>query len=206
MAKTFEQLLQGYQQFRQQYALGDDALMKQLAEDGQKPNTLVVACCDSRVVPALLLQCDPGDLFVIRNVANLIPPYENDKAYHGTSAALEFGVCYLNVKHLIIFGHSQCGGVHAAMHKETLKQNDFIGDWTDLIKPADDVKNVDTCAKGSIQQSYRNALTFPWIKTRVEQKTLELHQWFFDIETGLIYTCQDPTQQGDEVFKPLDIK
>ena len=83
--------------------------MRHLALRGQNPETMVVACCDSRVDPSLILQCDPGDLFVARNVANIIPPYECDEKHHGTSAALEFGICYLHVKHLIIFGHSQCG-------------------------------------------------------------------------------------------------
>src|SRR5476651_1469906 len=106
MEKHLQKMIKGYQVFRQKYASGDHSVMHNLADLGQNPETMVVACCDSRVDPALILQCDPGDLFVVRNVANIIPPYEKDQGYHGTSAALEFGVCSLEVKHLILLGHS----------------------------------------------------------------------------------------------------
>ncbi len=109
MQKSFTKMLRGYQLFRKKYALGDNSVMQYLSNYGQQPQIMVVSCCDSRVDPALILQCDPGDLFVVRNVANIIPPYEKDEAHHGTSAALEFGVCLLKVKHLILLGHSQCG-------------------------------------------------------------------------------------------------
>ena len=95
MEKDFKKMLQGYQAFRKKYACGDKSVMRYLSHYGQQPHTMVVACCDSRVDPALILQCDPGDLFVVRNVANIIPPYEKDEAHHGTSAALEFGLCTL---------------------------------------------------------------------------------------------------------------
>src|ERR1700738_5159286 len=116
MEKSFIQMLQGYQKFRKKYALGDKSIMEYLSHYGQQPGVMVVACCDSRVDPALILQCDPGDLFVVRNVANIVPPYEIDEAHHGTSAALEFGVRFLGVKHLILLGHSQCGGIHALIN------------------------------------------------------------------------------------------
>src|SRR5579863_9197421 len=103
--------------------------MQYLSNYGQKPEVMVVACCDSRVDPALILQCDPGDLFVVRNVANIIPPYENDEAHHGTSAALEFGISVLHVKHLILLGHSQCGGIQALLKTNGEPQNDFINNW-----------------------------------------------------------------------------
>lgn len=110
MPKSLKELVKGYQSFREKYAEGDNDFMKNLSEKGQSPETIVVACCDSRVDPALLLQCDPGDLFIVRNVANIVPPYEQDALHHGTSAALEFGICYLKAKNLVILGHSQCGG------------------------------------------------------------------------------------------------
>ena len=93
-----ESILKGYQQFREKYASSDQSVMQQLAYHGQKPETMIIACCDSRVDPSLILQCEPGDLFVVRNVANIVPPYEHDEAHHGTSAALEFGICHLKVK------------------------------------------------------------------------------------------------------------
>jgi carbonic anhydrase len=119
MESVLGKILKGYQSFREQYAHGDNSVMRYLASHGQNPEIMVVACCDSRVDPALILQCDPGDLFTIRNVANIIPPYEKDDLHHGTSAALEFGICYLHVEHLIIFGHSQCGGINALMNQGT---------------------------------------------------------------------------------------
>src|SRR5882672_7609286 len=105
MKESFKKILKGYEKFRDKYAQGDESIMHSLSKYGQQPQVMVVACCDSRVDPALILQCDPGDLFVIRNVANIIPPYEKDEAHHGTSAALEFGIRFLKVEHLILLGH-----------------------------------------------------------------------------------------------------
>ena len=151
MEKTFAQILQGYQVFRKKYALGDRSVMQYLSNNGQQPQVMVIACCDSRVDPALILQCDPGDLFVVRNVANIIPPYEKDDAHHGTSAALEFGVCFLKVKHIILLGHSQCGGIQALLtEKET--NNDFITNWVSLIKSKNvESINADDCCYASIE-------------------------------------------------------
>src|SRR3990167_3182742 len=126
---SFKKILQGYLGFRDKYATGDNSVMQHLAYHGQQPDIMIVACCDARVDPALILQCEPGDLFIVRNVANIIPPYEADAGHHGTSAALEFGLCYLNIKHLIILGHSQCGGVTALLNSDNIKQNDFIPRW-----------------------------------------------------------------------------
>ena len=123
---NFSKMLEGYQTFREKYVHGDTSVMQQLSYYGQRPEAMVVACCDSRVDPAVILQCDPGDLFVVRNVANIVPPYEKDEMHHGTSAALEFGVCYLNVNHLILLGHSQCGGVQALLDETQVGINDFI--------------------------------------------------------------------------------
>src|SRR5436190_22865279 len=125
MKDSIQKIRLGYQEFRNKYVLGDRSVMKFLSHYGQKPKIMVVACCDSRVDPALILQCMPGDLFVVRNVANIVPPYEKDEAHHGTSAALEFGICFLKVKHLILLGHSQCGGIQALLNNDDLQQNDF---------------------------------------------------------------------------------
>src|SRR5579863_6679629 len=148
MKDSFNKMLQGYHEFRKKYALGDQSIMHYLSYHGQQPQVMVVACCDSRVDPALILQCDPGDLFVVRNVANIVPPFEKDEAHHGTSAALEFGVRFLKVKHLILFGHSQCGGIQALLENENSNQNDFISNWVSLIKkPYAKNQNVDDFAK-----------------------------------------------------------
>src|SRR6476620_8908289 len=131
MQNSLRKMLQGYSQFRSKYASGDNSVMQYLSHYGQQPNIMVVSCCDSRVDPALILQCDPGDLFVVRNVANIIPPYEKDAMHHGTSAALEFGICFLKVKHVVLLGHSQCGGIQALL--DNIGQNDFITNWVSLL-------------------------------------------------------------------------
>lgn len=184
MEKSFKKLIKGYADFRKIYATGNESLMKQLAYQGQQPEIMVVACCDSRVDPSVILQSDPGDMFIVRNVANIIPPYELDQAHHGTSAALEFGICYLNVKHLIILGHSQCGGIEALLKSQNLKPNDFISNWVSLIDVEGNTHNVDEFAKRALTQSYQNCLSFPWIQDRVEKNELIIHLWFFDIKDG----------------------
>lgn len=193
-------IIDGYNRFRKQYAMGDKSIMHQLASHGQHPETMLVACCDSRVDPALILQCDPGDLFIVRNIANIVPPYEKDHSHHGTSAALEYGICYLNVKNLIIMGHSQCGGIDALLNGDTLKQNDFISSWISLIQEKSlGGKNINACARQALLQSYQHCLTFPWIKTRVEKNQLMIHLWFFDIKAGKIFQYSFDEEQ----YQPL---
>ncbi|HSW69558.1 MAG TPA: carbonic anhydrase [Gammaproteobacteria bacterium] len=189
MGKSFNKVLQGYQTFRKKYVLGDQSIMQYLSHYGQQPKVMVVACCDSRVDPALILQCDPGDLFVVRNVANIIPPYEKDEAHHGTSAALEFGIRFLEVEELILLGHSQCGGIQALLNSRDTNNNDFINNWVSLIKAQDySSHDVDVCAKSALHQSYQNCLTFPWLVEKVNEKKLNIHLWFFDIKMGKIFT------------------
>lgn len=200
MESSFEKIVQGYQLFRQKYASGDNSIMQFLSNNGQQPKIMVVSCCDSRVDPALILQCDPGDLFVVRNVANIIPPYEKDEAHHGTSAALEFGVRILQVKHLILLGHSQCGGIQTLLKNGNTHQNDFIASWVSLIK-TDEVHSldVDACAKSALNQSFQHCLTFPWLKTQLDEKKLTIHRWFFDVKKGQIFTYVDTQQE----YQPL---
>lgn len=201
MKKSFIKMFQGYQIFRKKYALGDKSIMQYLSHYGQQPQVMVIACCDSRVDPALILQCDPGDLFIVRNIANIVPPYEKDEAHHGTSAALEFGVRFLKVSHLILLGHSQCGGIQALLSGNDTNKNDFITNWVSLIKTRNlDLHDTDDCAKLALNESYQNCLTFPWIKDRVIQKELIIHLWFFDIKKGQIFTYSG-VEKG---YQPLD--
>ncbi len=210
MQKSFEQTLQGYQVFREKYTKGDKSVMQYLYDYGQKPETMVIACCDSRVDPALILQCDPGDLFVVRNVANIVPPYEKDEAHHGTSAALEFAVCFLQVKHLVILGHSQCGGIEALLNKHTMKQNDFITNWVSLVENNQIINNKSTkhsinsdeYAKIALKQSYRNCITFPWITEKIKEQKIVIHLWFFDIQTGQIFTYNEK----EDEYKALSVE
>lgn len=201
MESGFVKLLQGYQLFRKKYALGDQSIMQYLSYIGQQPRIMVVACCDSRVDPALILQCEPGDLFVVRNVANIVPPYEKDEAHHGTSAALEFGVRFLNVNHLILLGHSQCGGIQALLNGNGMQQNDFITSWVSLIrKPHFKLDSPDDYAKLALNQSFQNCLTFPWINEKILQKELIVHLWFFDIKTGQIFAYSEQHKE----YEPLE--
>jgi carbonic anhydrase len=192
MENSFSKMLQGYQLFRKKYATGDNSVMHYLSNYGQQPKIMVVSCCDSRVDPALIMQCDPGDLFVVRNVANIIPPYEKDEAHHGTSAALEFGICFLQVKHLILLGHSQCGGIQVLLDHADSKQNDFITNWVSVIKTPDgQAHDADECAKYALNQSLQNCLTFPWINHKVNEGKLTIHLWFFDVKKGQIFSYSD---------------
>ncbi len=192
MEKSLSKILHGYENFRKKYASGDNSIMHFLSSNGQQPQIMVLSCCDSRVDPALILQCDPGDLFVLRNVANIVPPYERDEAHHGTSAALEFGICFLKVKHLILLGHSQCGGIQLLLNEKENTPNDFISKWMSLIKKhRHDAFDADAFTQLALQQSRQNCLTFPWIKSRVQENQLQIHLWFFDVKKGQILTYQE---------------
>jgi carbonic anhydrase len=195
-----KKLIEGYQKFRQKYATGDDSVMQTLSQYGQRPEIMIISCCDSRVDPAVLLQCDPGKLFVVRNIANIIPPYEKDEKHHGTSAALEFAVRFLHIKNLIILGHSKCGGIQALLSQCNLYQNDFITNWVSLIENEKNKHtDVDSYAKKAVLQSYEHALEFPWIKKQVDAELLTIHRWFFDIATGTISAFCDT----ENIYKEL---
>ncbi|MDD5180492.1 MAG: carbonic anhydrase [Gallionellaceae bacterium] len=191
-----QQLVQGFLRFREEHFTHDDTLYRQLVAQGQTPKILVVACCDSRVDPAIVLDCAPGDLFVIRNVANLVPPSEALVGHHGTSAALEFGVRNLGVQHVIVLGHAHCGGIRSLVETGGINNPDsFIDDWMHLVEDAragverdmrgaalDD--RLQACEQRAILISLRNLMTFPWVRERVESGMLTLHGWYFDIEHG----------------------
>lgn len=203
MKNSLNKMLQGYKIFREKYASGDNSVMHYLSNYGQQPQIMVVSCCDSRVDPALILQCDPGDLFVVRNVANIIPPYEKDELHHGTSAALEFGICFLKIKHLILLGHSQCGGIQILLDHTDTNHNDFITNWVSLIKSNNpSLHDSDEYAKLALKQSHENCLTFPWIKEKVSQEELKIHLWFFDVKQGQIFTYSDQKHQ----YSPLEFE
>jgi carbonic anhydrase len=202
-----KQLIAGFQRFRERSY--EDAQFRELVQFGQTPSTLVVGCCDSRVDPALILDCAPGDLFVIRNVANLVPPAENQGHYHGTSAALEFGVRNLAVQHIIVLGHAQCGGIHALLEGGVAKDDSFIAAWMRIAEAAREKIEHElagassearhrACEQQAILVSLNNLMTFSWIRERVEQGKLALHGWYFDIERGELLgynatTCQFET-------------
>ncbi len=191
-------LVAGFKRFHTNYFEGESELFDELKE-GQSPKTLVVSCSDSRVDPAILTDSAPGDLFVVRNVANLVPPYQPDSAYHGVSAALEYAVCHLNVAHILILGHSQCGGIGGLMECSCADElGEFIGHWVDIARPAkekvlEELANkpkelqARACEQASILLSIDNLLTFPFVKQRVEAGNLSLHGWYFDLQEGALH-------------------
>ena len=201
--------------------------MKGLVEDGQHPKILLIACSDSRVDPAILTNAEPGDLFVIRNVANLVPAYDIESKYDGARAAIEYAVRDLEVEHIVILGHARCGGINALL--KTLSgqkiQRDFIGDWVSLamdgcmhyaieqIAKSDNELgesvsevNLDNLRehqhlveRAAIRGSLDNLRTYPWIKQRIDTGILNLHGWWFDLESGDLWA----TDAENTVFLPV---
>ncbi len=182
MPETIERLKAGFRAFRSiHYELRPETY-EALAE-GQHPEVLVIACSDSRVDPAILLSAQPGELFVVRNVANLVPPYEPDGRHHSTSAAIEFAVRDLKVRHIVILGHSRCGGIHAL--REGVEGRDFIGPWTALAAEA--CRHADSSVQAeqaAIAASLHNLTGFPWVAERMENGELSIHGWWFDLQEG----------------------
>lgn len=201
------QLIEGFARFRGNHFSTEDVLYRNLVEQGQTPKFLIVGCCDSRVDPALIFDCAPGDLFVIRNVANLVPPAEDRVGHHGTTAALEYGVRNLGVEHIVVLGHAHCGGIHSLMGSLGLSNpNSFIDDWMSLVESARASVVLDfpdaaeeqrqrACEQRAILVSLQNLQTFPWINQRVEQGTLTLHGWYFDIQQGQLLGYDATTRQ-----------
>lgn len=201
-----KQLIEGFRRFREHHFAEGGVQFRDLVQFGQTPKALVVACCDSRVDPALVLDCAPGDLFVVRNVANLVPPAENQGHYHGTSAALEFGVRNLGVQHIIVLGHAQCGGIHALLEGSVDKDESFIAGWMGIADAAREQVEREhagessevrhrACEQQAILVSLDNLKTFSWIRERVEQGKLALHGWYFDIERGELLGYDSTTRK-----------
>ena len=188
-----ERLLEGYRRFRAEVWPKERARFESLARQGQSPETLVIACSDSRVDPQTVFGAGPGELFVARNVAGLVPPYQPDAKYHGTSAALEFGVRFLRVANVVVLGHAQCGGVRAMVDGAPIDGSDFIKAWMGIAEPVLKAEATCTheetytlCEKGVVRLSLANLLTFPWIREASSAGKLRLHGFRFDIRTGML--------------------
>ena len=188
-------LITGFTDFQKQYFGASPELAERL-RNSQQPQALLIGCCDSRVDPALLTACSPGDLFVLRNIANLVPPYVCNNDYHGVSSTIEYAVCHLEVSDIIVMGHSSCGGIGALMEAATGEPvGEFIGNWVNIAAAARDKvlqempdaspeQQARACEKEAILVSLRNLLTFPWVKERVASGRLSLHGWYYNISTG----------------------
>ncbi len=202
-----DHLLSGYRSFMKGRYASESGRFRALAREGQAPETMVIACCDSRAAPEVIFDAAPGELFVVRNVANLVPPYAPDGSYHATSAALEFGVQSLKVKNIIVVGHGRCGGIRSALApaSEPLSPGDFIGKWMSLLAPAADAVTGNTLLTAgerqtaleriSIRYSIANLRTFPCIGILEAKGRITLSGAWFDISTGELWVMN--RQTGD---------
>jgi len=204
-----EALMEGYESFISGRFLVDHDRFEELAVKGQRPKTMIISCCDSRVAPEAIFSAGPGELFVLRNVAALVPPYEPDDHYHGASAALEYAVMALKVSDIVVLGHGQCGGVQAyaqiAADPDTprLSHSDFIGDWIKMLGPAvdrlgvppnpTDRNYVERLEFEAVKQTLRNLRSFPMIQVLEHHRHLQLHGALFRIMDGRLFLLDEST-------------
>jgi carbonic anhydrase len=198
-----QRLIDGYRAFCDGRLQTEQKRFRELAEHGQSPETMVIGCCDSRVSPEVIFDASPGELFVVRNVANLVPPYTPDGAQRAVSAALEFAVQVLRVKHIVVLGHGQCGGIRAyAEQNKPLSPGDFIGKWMELISPAAEFVGareryasladyLTALEQQSMVTTLDHLMTFPYVRILVESKKLQLHAAYFAVGTGML-SVRDP--------------
>lgn len=200
-------LIAGYETFLGGRFDQERKRFQELADAGQSPNIMIIGCCDSRVSPEVIFDARPGEVFVVRNVANLAPPYAPNGDLHGTSAALEFAVMGLRVEHIVVMGHAGCGGVRAWAeseadpYKRPLSSGDFIGAWMKLIEPAAlgigaveaSPDYVERLAHASIHNSLENLRTFPCVKTLEERGRLKLHGAYFGVADGKLEALDEAT-------------
>ena len=210
-----EELVNGFKNFRKSYFEKRSKVLQQLAEKGQSPQTMVICCSDSRVEPSILFGTGPGDLFVVRNVANLVPPFTS-KDNVSIGSALEYAVKILRVKDIIVLGHAHCGGV-AALCKSisddkegeiTDNPTDFIKTWVDIAKPAlskmyfdHKDENIEVNSERAVLlYSYNNLLTYPWLNDAVNKNSLEIHAWWLDFKSVMLWK----KAQGSDSFMPME--
>jgi carbonic anhydrase len=203
-----QKLLAGYERFRANGWPEKRREFESLAENGQSPKALVVACIDSRVDPSMIFDAAPGEMLTVRNVASLVPPYAPDAAYHGTSAALEFAVRVMKVRDLIVLGHGLCSGVQTLLDGTPDEAHEFVAPWMSIAQPAcaramrflpGEGRRL-ICEHEVIKVSLANLTTFPWISERVAEGKLTLHGAWFDIRIGALMILQP-----DGVFAPQEI-
>jgi carbonic anhydrase len=210
-----EELVNGFKNFRKSYFEKRSKVLQQLAEKGQSPQTMVICCSDSRVEPSILFGTGPGDLFVVRNVANLVPPFTS-KDNVSIGSALEYAVKILRVKDIVVLGHAHCGGVAALCEsinndKEveiTDDLTDFIKNWVDIAKPALSKVHFDhkdenievNSERAVVLYSYNNLLTYPWLNDAVNENSLEIHAWWLDFKSVMLWK----KAQGSDAFMPME--
>ena len=201
-----QQLINGYRAFQTQRLPTEQSRYRELSERGQSPEVMVIGCCDSRVSPEVIFDARPGELFVVRNIANLVPVYAPDGGTHGVSAALEYAVQVLRVKHIVVLGHAQGGGVRAFIDKiEPLSPGDFIGKWMSMfVKPGEVVEQrphetiqdfATRIEKASVFRSLENLTTFPCIQILVDRGKLQLHGAYFGVAEGSLFVLDKATRE-----------
>ncbi len=199
MKKEIAKLMRGFKEFQKNVYNTKGSVYEELSK-GQNPKTLVIGCSDSRVDPAHLSSTDPGELFVVRNVANLVPPFEEPVgSLHGVSAAIEFAVVNLKVEYLFILGHRQCGGIKALLFPDETQAGGFVQQWMSIAESAKqrtlETLNTDDatelcrhCEKEGIKVSIENLKTFPFVVKALEEGTLKILGLYFDLETGELWS------------------
>jgi carbonic anhydrase len=217
--KSINNLIEGYKTFHKNYFQGSNILYESL-KYGQSPHSLIISCSDSRVDPITITAAKPGEIFVIRNVANIVPPFcedhdtQNNKhkvSYHGVSAAIEFAVKVLCVENIIIIGHSNCSGIATLLENKITKNKkpsnlsfDFLNNWVDILSKACENEDrvcqdtITACGKRGVIISLENLSQFPWVKDKILNKSLSINGWFFDIASGELL------EYRDKEFIPLD--
>ncbi|MFZ4808803.1 MAG: carbonic anhydrase [Hyphomicrobiaceae bacterium] len=201
-----EHLLDRYRRFKFRHFVPNQETYEELASGGQSPDVMLISCCDSRVDPETIFSAMPGELFVVRNVANLVPPYERSGKYHGVSAALEFAVLNLRVRHIMVMGHSGCGGIRAALDRDAARQSEaeFISNWMSMLdadrdrviaeygdRPQAEVRAM--LEREAIKTSLTNLRTFPCVQTLEGRGRLSLHGSYFDIASGTLLVLNQAT-------------
>jgi carbonic anhydrase len=209
----FSKLIKGFRQFQTEYFGKESHLYDDLVQNGQAPEALVIACSDSRNDPALITRSEPGDIFVVRNVAAIVPPYSPDGNYHGTSAAIEFAVKGLKVPNIVVLGHALCGGVRELARNRGGDESpfEFLTPWIQIGAAARDAVARDLAdaapeirhralEQAVILTSLNNLMTFPWIRERVNAGETTLHGWYFDMVAGQLLGYD----YGSGVFAPME--
>jgi len=208
--EDLERFIAGFRTFQKDY-FGPEVSLFEPLKQGQSPKVMVIGCSDSRVDPAILTNSAPGEIFTVRNVANLVPPCEEDGGRHGVSAALEFAVCQLEVEHIIVLGHSQCGGINALMSGDCgCNGRSFISRWMSIAEqarqkvlaelPDKDPKQQQRAAEqAAILLSLENLRSFPFIDERVNTGAIALHGWYFDIATGELLEYQSDSNAYQKI-------
>jgi carbonic anhydrase len=201
-----QHLIDGYRTFTSQRLPTEQTRYRELSERGQSPAVMLIGCSDSRVSPEVIFDAGPGELFVVRNVANLVPVFQPDGGAHGVSAALEYAVQVLKVKHVVVLGHAQCGGIRAFIDDiDPLSPGDFIGRWMQMfIKPGEQVSQREhesrqdfttRIEKAAVFRSLENLMTFPFVRTKVERGEMSLHGAYFGVAEGSLFVLDRETKE-----------